>query len=127
MGLCGGSVVKNPPATQETWVWSLSQENPLEKEIATHFGILAWKIPQTEEPGGLQSMGSQKKHTHIYLVPFKWQSAMLSYSFFFILLLLYPLYFLSLCFRLLSMSFCFITINIKYISVVLLTAIESYK
>ena len=43
---------------QETWVWSLGQENPLEKEMATHSSTLAWEIPWTEEPGELQSMGS---------------------------------------------------------------------
>ena len=50
---------KNLPAkqeTQETWVQSLGQEDPLEQEMATHSRILAWKIPWTEEPGGLQSM-----------------------------------------------------------------------
>ena len=52
--------VKSLPAMQETQVQSLGQENPLEKEIATHSSILPWKIPGTEEPGGLQSMGSQK-------------------------------------------------------------------
>ena len=46
--------------TQETQVQSLGQENPLEKEMAMHFNILAWRIPWTEEPGGLQSMGSQR-------------------------------------------------------------------
>ena len=56
----GGSVVKNPPATQEMWVRSLGQEDPLEKEMATHSSILAWRIPRTEEPGGRQSMGSQR-------------------------------------------------------------------
>ena len=50
----------NPPAMQETWVLSLGQEDPLEKEMATHSSILAWEIPRTEEPGGLQSMGSQR-------------------------------------------------------------------
>ena len=45
---------------QETWVLSLSQENPLEEGMTTHSTILAWKIPWTEEPGGLQSMGSQR-------------------------------------------------------------------
>ena len=45
---------------QETWVQSLGWEDPLEKEIATQSSILAWKIPWTEEPGGLQSMGSQE-------------------------------------------------------------------
>ena len=52
--------VKNPPAMQETWVCSLGQEDPLEKGIATHSSILAWRIPWTEEPGGLQSMGWQR-------------------------------------------------------------------
>ena len=52
-------VVKNPPAMQETWVLSLDWEDPLKESVATHSSILAWKIPQTEEPGGLQFMGSQ--------------------------------------------------------------------
>ena len=46
---------------QDTWVQSLGQEDPLEKEMATHSSILAWKIPWTEEPGGLQFMGSQSR------------------------------------------------------------------
>ena len=50
-------IVKNLPTMQETWVQSLSQADPLEEEMATHSSILAWKIPWTEEPGGLQSMG----------------------------------------------------------------------
>ena len=56
--------VKNLPAmqeTRETQVWSLGQEDPLEKEMATHSSILAWEIPWTEEPGGLQSMGVTKE------------------------------------------------------------------
>ena len=53
-------MVKNPPAMQETWVWSLGQEDPLEKEMATHSSTLAWIIPWMEESGGLQSMGSQR-------------------------------------------------------------------
>ena len=53
-------MVKNLPATQEIWVHSLGQECPLEKEMATHFSILAWRIPRTEEPGRLRSMGSQR-------------------------------------------------------------------
>ena len=52
--------VKNPPAMQETRVQSLGQEDPLEKGIATYSSILAWRIPWTEEPGGLQSMGLQR-------------------------------------------------------------------
>ena len=52
--------VKNLPAMQETWVQFLGWEDPLEKEMAIHSSILAWKIPWTEEPGGLQSMGSQR-------------------------------------------------------------------
>ena len=54
---------KNPPANQETWVQSLDQEDPLEKEIATHSGILAWEIPWTEDPGGLWFMELQKSWT----------------------------------------------------------------
>ena len=58
-------VVKNPPAMQETWVQSLGQEDPLEEGMTTHSSILAWRIPWTEEPGGLQSMGSQKHQTRL--------------------------------------------------------------
>ena len=53
-------MVKSLPTMQETWVQSLDQEDPLEKGMATHCSILAWKIPWIEEPGGLQSMGSQR-------------------------------------------------------------------
>ena len=59
-GLPVAQTVKILPAMQETWVRSPSQKEPLEKEMATHSGILAWEIPWTEEPGGLQSMGSQR-------------------------------------------------------------------
>ena len=63
MSFSGSSLVKNPPAMQETqemWVQSLSLEDLLEEGMATHFSILAWRIPQTEEPGRLQSMGLQR-------------------------------------------------------------------
>ena len=53
-------LVKSLPAMLETWVRSLGQEDPLEKKMATHSSILAWRIPQTEDPGRLQSMGLQK-------------------------------------------------------------------
>ena len=53
-------MVKNPPEMQETQVQSLGQEDPLEKGMATHSSILAWKIPWTEEPSGLQYMGLQR-------------------------------------------------------------------
>ena len=53
-------LVKNPPAIQETWVRSLGWEVPLEKGMAAHSSILAWRIPWTEESGGLQSMGRQR-------------------------------------------------------------------
>ena len=56
-------MVKNLPAMQETQVLSLSREDPLEKEMATHSSILAWRIPWTEEPGRLKSMGSQQSDT----------------------------------------------------------------
>ena len=52
--------MENPPAMQETWVQSLGGEDPLEKRMATHSSILAWRIPWTEEPGDLLSMGSQR-------------------------------------------------------------------
>ena len=64
MGFPDGSAVKNLPTKQEMWVQShiqsQGQENPLEKEIATQSSILAWEIPWTEEPYGLQSTGSQR-------------------------------------------------------------------
>ena len=56
--------VKNPPAMQETQVGSLGQEDPLEKGMATHSSMLAWRIPWAEEPGGLQSTGSQRIGRH---------------------------------------------------------------
>ena len=63
VGFPSGTAVENPPATQETQeslVPSLGWEDPPEKEMATHSSILAWKIPWTEEPGRLQSIGSQR-------------------------------------------------------------------
>ena len=62
-GFPGGSAVKNPPTVQEmreTWVQSLDWEDPLEEKMVTHSSILAGRIPLTEKPGGLQSMGSQR-------------------------------------------------------------------
>ena len=56
-------LVKNLPAVRETWVQSLGWEDPLEKGKATHSSILAWRIPWTEEPGRLKSMGSQESNT----------------------------------------------------------------
>ena len=53
-------VIKNPPATWESWVRSLGQEDPLEKGMATQSNLLAWTTPWTEEPGRLQSLGSQR-------------------------------------------------------------------
>ena len=53
-------MVKDLPAMRETWVRSLGWEDPLEKGMTTHSSILAWRIPWTEEPGGLQSVGSQR-------------------------------------------------------------------
>ena len=57
--------VKNLSAMQETWVQSLDQEDPLEKEMATHSSILAWRIPRTEESGRLLSMGVTKSHLQL--------------------------------------------------------------
>ena len=56
-------MVERLPTMQETWVQSLGQEDLLEKEMATHSSILAWKIPWTEEPGGLQYMGLQRSQS----------------------------------------------------------------
>ena len=53
-------MIKNPSAMRETWVRSLGGEDPLEKGMVTHSSILVWRIPWTEEPGELQSMGSQR-------------------------------------------------------------------
>ena len=62
----GGSAGKEPSCNAgDTWVQSLGQEDPLEKEVATHSSILAWEIPWTEEPGRLQSMGSQKSQIRL--------------------------------------------------------------
>ena len=60
LGFPGGQTIKNLPAMWETWVQSLGQEDPLEEGVATHSSILTWRIPRTEEPGGLQSMWSQR-------------------------------------------------------------------
>ena len=57
--------VKNLPVMQEIWVQPWGWEDPMEKEMATHSSILAWKIPWTQEPGGLQSMGVTKKWTQL--------------------------------------------------------------
>ena len=63
LSFSGDSVVRKPPAMQETRVQSLGREDPLEKEMATHSSILAWEIPRTEEPRGLQFLGLQKSRT----------------------------------------------------------------
>ena len=65
MSVCGNSLVaqlvRNLRAVPETWLQSLGWEDPLDKEMATHFGILAWKIPWTEEPGGLSPWGRKSQ------------------------------------------------------------------
>ena len=66
-------MLKRLPGMRETWVWSLGREDPLEKEMATHSSTLAWRIPWREEPGRLQSMGSQESDTTerlSFLLPF---------------------------------------------------------
>ena len=60
IGSLVAQMINSLPAMWETWVRSLGWEDPLEKEMATHSSTLAWRIPRTEEPGGLQSMGSQR-------------------------------------------------------------------
>ena len=62
-------MVKNPPAMKENQVKSLGQEDPLEKEMATHSSVLSWKIAWTEEPGGIQSLGSRESDMTSQLTP----------------------------------------------------------
>ena len=64
LGFLGGSEVKNLPAVWKTWVLSLGGKDLLEKGMATHYSILVWRIPWTEEPSRLQSMGSQRVRHH---------------------------------------------------------------
>ena len=91
-GFPGGSAVKNLPAMQESQkrqVRSLGQEDPLEKETATHSSILVWRIPRTEESGGLQSIGSQRvhhywrnlthTHTHTHTHTLNWHNINVKY------------------------------------------------
>ena len=77
--------IKNPPAIQEmqeTWVWSLGREDPLEKGMAAHSSILAWRIPWTEHPGGLQPMGSQTvKHDWSDLAHVQFQHVVIIWCF----------------------------------------------
>ena len=67
---------RNPSAMRDTWVWSLAWEDPLEEGMATHSSILAWRIPLTEEPGRLQSMGSQKVR-HVWVTKHAWTATVL--------------------------------------------------
>ena len=69
-------MVKNLSAMQDTWVWSLGWEDPLEKGTATHSSILAWRMPWTEEPGRLQSMESQRVRHHWVTFTFTWYPAL---------------------------------------------------
>ena len=62
-------IVKNPPAMQKAWVRSLGREDPLEKGMVTHSSILAWRILWTEDPGGLQSMGSKRVRQNLATKP----------------------------------------------------------
>ena len=74
LGFHDGSVAKNPPANTGDAGSILGQEDPLEKEMATHSSIFAWKIPWTGEPGGLQSMGSQRVGHHLGTKQQPWNS-----------------------------------------------------
>ena len=74
-------LVKNLPTMQDTWVWFLGWEDPLEKEMAAHSSILAWRIPWTEEPGSLQSMGSQVRHDLALIFLFFLKYELLKYWF----------------------------------------------
>ena len=73
-------MVKNPPAMQKTWVQSLDQEDALKKGMAAHSSILAWRIPWTEKPGGLQSMGLQRVGHDCETNTFNFQVVRLGYK-----------------------------------------------
>ena len=68
MGFPGGSDGKESTAMRGTWVWPLGREDPLEKGMAVHSSIHAWRIPWTEEPGGLRSMGHKESDTTEWLI-----------------------------------------------------------
>ena len=70
-GFSDGSAVKNPPSVQEMQVQSMGQEDSQEQEMSTHSSILAWKIPWTEEPGGVHTMGVKKSQTWLNTKAFK--------------------------------------------------------
>ena len=73
MGFLSDSVVKNPPAMQETRVLSLGREDALKQEMETHSSILVWEIPWTEEPGRLEPMASHRVgHTHTHTHEARW-------------------------------------------------------
>ena len=74
LGIPGGLAMENLLAVQKTWVQSLGQEDPLEKEKAIHSSILTWEIPRTEEPGRLQSLGLQQSDTTEQLTQFNFAS-----------------------------------------------------
>ena len=71
-GALGGSAVKNPPSMQETWVQSLGRENPLEEDMAAHSGLLAWRIPWTEESGFASPCGCRVRHNFGTTPPPPW-------------------------------------------------------
>ena len=107
---------KNLPAMQETWVQSLGQEDPLEKEMETHSSILAWRIPWTERLGRLQPMGSQRvgRHwLHVHMFQVYWENSLLKGS-------VWGLYLKSensfLKWEQLLSSFCFINVAFPFTS-----------
>ena len=71
-GIPGDSAIENLSALQEMQIWFLGQEDPMVKEMVTHFSILAWKIPWTEEPEELKSMGSQRVKHNLVRPPPQW-------------------------------------------------------
>ena len=86
-------MIKNLPAMWETWVWSLGWEDPLEKEMATHSSILAWRIPWTEEPGRLWYKGSQRiRHDWETFTSLPWKKMLLQSCFYFLSSFLLPFF-----------------------------------
>ena len=100
-------MVKNLPAVQETWVRSLDLEDPLEKEMTTHSSILAWRIPWTKEPDGLQFMGSQRVGHDWATFTFSGEHELLSPTSSVLRIPERVFQFLNFCTMIISVLFCF--------------------
>ena len=119
-GFLVAQTVKNPPAMHETWVHSLGLEYALEKGMATHSSILAWRISWTEEPGGLQSMGSQRVGqgwvTNTFSFHFLYRHGYQGMPSSFPYYLKFRYYALHICFLMNKAAYIFMTMNVNNLS-----------